>query len=120
MIHRPVDGVDGMVDAAAEIARFGAAAVLVKGGHLEGADSVDVLWVAGEVHLLEGPRFPCRNTHGTGCTLSAAICARLALGDDLVTACRSAKQFVTGAIMAGPDIGAGVGPVDPGWSRRAR
>jgi hydroxymethylpyrimidine/phosphomethylpyrimidine kinase len=118
MLRHPVEGLDGMIAAAQEIAALGPGAVLVKGGHMEGADSTDVLWLDGEVHVLEGPRIPGRNSHGTGCTLSAAICAELARGKDLVEACRSAKEFVTGAIVAGLDVGAGVGPVNPGWSRR--
>ncbi|HEX4862829.1 MAG TPA: bifunctional hydroxymethylpyrimidine kinase/phosphomethylpyrimidine kinase, partial [Acidimicrobiales bacterium] len=83
-----------------------------------GADSTDVLWFDGEIQILEGPRIPGRSTHGTGCTLSAAICAELARGTSLREACRTAKDFVTSAIVAGLDVGAGVGPVNPGWSRR--
>ena len=56
-----------------------------------------------------------RHTHGTGCTLSAAVCAGLALGAPLVEACASGKEFVTEAIKAGVNIGSGVGPVNPGW-----
>jgi hydroxymethylpyrimidine kinase/phosphomethylpyrimidine kinase len=120
ILGHPVAGVEGMVSAAEEIAERGARAVLVKGGHLEGADSTDVLWSDGEIQLLEAPRIPRRNTHGTGCTLSAAICAELARGKDIVESCRSAKEFVTAAIVGGLDVGAGVGPVNPGWSRRPR
>lgn len=120
MVGHPVEGVDGMVEAAEEIARFGSRGVLVKGGHMEGAESTDVLWLDGEIHFLDGPRIPGRTTHGTGCTLSAAICAELARGKGLLEACTSAKQFVTSAIIAGLDLGAGVGPVNPGWSRRHR
>ena len=118
MLGHPVEGIEGMMAAAEEIARFGARAVLVKGGHMEGADSTDVVWLGGELHLLDGPRIPGRSTHGTGCALSAAICAELARGKELLEACRSAKDFVTAAIVAGLDVGAGVGPVNPGWSRR--
>ena len=118
MLGHPVEGIEGMMAAAEEIARFGPRAVLLKGGHMQGPDSTDVMWLDGELHLLEGPRIPRRNTHGTGCTLSAAICAELALGKAVLDACRSAKEFVTAAIIAGLDVGAGVGPVNPGWSRR--
>ena len=118
ILGRPVDSLEGMVLAAGEIGALGARAVLVKGGHMEGPDSTDVLWWEGEVHFLEGPRIPARNTHGTGCTLSAAICAELARGKDILAACKSAKEFVTAAIVGGPDVGSGVGPVNPGWSRK--
>ena len=120
IVGHPIAGMDEMASAAEEISRFGSRAVLVKGGHMQGADSTDVLWLDGEVYFLDGPRIPGRHTHGTGCTLSAAICAELARGKDLIVACRSAKQFVTSAIVAGVDVGAGVGPVNPGWSRRLR
>ena len=118
ILGHPVEGLEGMRSAAEEIAALGARAVLVKGGHMEGADSTDVLWFDGQVRLLEAPRIPVRNTHGTGCTLSAAICAQLAKGEDIIDACVSAKEFVTNAIVGGLGIGAGVGPVNPGWSRR--
>lgn len=119
LVGHPVEGLKGMVAAAEEIARRGPKAVLVKGGHLEGADSTDVLWAGGEVLLLDGPRIPRRNTHGTGCTLSAAVCAQLAVGRGIVEACKSAKEFVTASIVGGLDLGAGVGPVNPGWSRQS-
>jgi hydroxymethylpyrimidine/phosphomethylpyrimidine kinase len=119
IVGHPVEGLDGMIRAAEEIARFGPRGVLVKGGHLVGGDSTDVLWIDGDLHVLEGPRIPGRNSHGTGCTLSAAVCAQLALGAGVVEACSSAKAFVTAAIVGGLDIGSGVGPVNPGWSRRS-
>ncbi len=118
ILGHPVEGLEGMVSAAEEIAGLGARAVLVKGGHMEGADSTDVLWLDGQIRMLEAARISRRNTHGTGCTLSAAICALLARGENVLDACESAKEFVTAAIVAGLDIGAGVGPVNPGWSRR--
>ena len=117
ILGHPVEGLEGMASAAEEMAGLGARAVLVKGGHMEGADSTDVLWLDGQIRMLEAPRIPGRNTHGTGCTLSAAICALLARRENILDACTSAKEFVTAAIVAGPDLGAGVGPVNPGWSR---
>ena len=68
---------------------------------------------------LEAPRIPGRHTHGTGCTLSAAITAELARGMDPADACVAGKAFVTRAIAAGLALGAGVGPVNPGWERLA-
>jgi hydroxymethylpyrimidine/phosphomethylpyrimidine kinase len=108
-----------MIDAASDmpalaealIAR-GARAVFLKGGHLEGPESPDLLLADGHVAWFEGPRFQTANTHGTGCTLSSALAARLARGDDLVTAARHAKAYVAEAIEAASrlDVGAGHGP----------
>jgi hydroxymethylpyrimidine/phosphomethylpyrimidine kinase len=115
LLSRPIAGVEAMAEAAAELADLGPAAVLLKGGHLGGVRSPDLLWQDGHGVWLDGPRLPGRHTHGTGCTLSAAICAQLARGGELAGACASAKQFVAGAIAAGMDVGHGIGPVDPGW-----
>lgn len=96
----------------------GPAAVLVKGGHGAGPKAVDVLVTpAGATHF-EAPRIATNNTHGTGCTLSAAIAARLARGDSLEAAIRAAKQFLTGALAAAAPVrlGAGHGPVDHFWA----
>jgi hydroxymethylpyrimidine/phosphomethylpyrimidine kinase len=111
---RKLTGVDGMPDLAAAIGALGAPAVLLKGGHLDGPRSPDLLWAAGMVEWLDGPRLAGRNTHGTGCTLSAAICAQLALGSPLRRACTEGKRFVAAAIGAGLPLGHGVGPVNPG------
>jgi hydroxymethylpyrimidine/phosphomethylpyrimidine kinase len=100
-----------MEKAAAVISRLGAKNVLVKGGHLQG-DPVDVLWTAGENHSLPAERVDTTHTHGTGCVFSAAITARLAKGEDLVTAVKAAKQFITAAIQNGPGLGQGYGPVN--------
>ena len=100
---------------------MGPAVALVKGGHLGGDGSPDCLVMAGAAPVwLEGPRHPGRHTHGTGCVLSAAICAELALGMDPADACIAARHFCSRAIVAGVDLGAGAGPVDPGWAREAR
>lgn len=115
--HR-VEGPEAMVESAAEIAAFGAQAVLVKGGHAGGDRSADVLWCAGRVEWLDGPRLAGRYSHGTGCTLSAAICALMAADVPLAEACRAGKTFVAGAIEHGAAVGHGVGPVDPGWRSR--
>jgi hydroxymethylpyrimidine/phosphomethylpyrimidine kinase len=91
----------------------GAHAVLIKGGHGQSAESVDLLVDAKGVTRLSAPRIATRNTHGTGCTLSSAIAAGLAKGDDLITATRTAKTYVTEAIAAADtlQIGRGHGPV---------
>ncbi len=92
--------------------------VLVKGGHLPG-DAVDLLTDGSTELLLRGPRLDNRHTHGTGCTLASALASRLALGDDVPTAVRAAKAYVTGAIAGGFALGAGIGPVDHGWQTRS-
>jgi len=91
----------------------GAQAVLIKGGHAEGAESVDFLVQPTTVARLSAGRIATSNTHGTGCTLSSAIAAGLAKGLDLSEAVREAKAYVTAAIAASDrlKIGHGHGPV---------
>ena len=108
-----------MERAAAALADMGPQVVLVKGGHLAGAASPDCLLVAGDAPAwLEGPRLPDRGAHGSGCVLAAAICAELARGMEPADACVAAKRFVARAIEAGPVLGEGVVPVEPGWEAR--
>jgi hydroxymethylpyrimidine/phosphomethylpyrimidine kinase len=93
---------------------------LVKGGHLPGgADAVDLLSDGTTVVEVRAERLPTRDTHGTGCTLAAAITAWRARGLDVPEAVRRAKDYVTGAIRHGLRLGAGIGPVDHGWQRRS-
>jgi hydroxymethylpyrimidine/phosphomethylpyrimidine kinase len=98
---------------ARQILALGARAVLIKGGHGEGAESVDLLIRQGEVVRLAAPRIATSNTHGSGCTLSSAIAAGLAKGRDLITATQEAKTYVTAAIAAADKlkIGHGHGPL---------
>lgn len=93
---------------------LGARAVLLKGGHGHGGEAVDLLSIGSSVVRLASPRIATRHTHGTGCTLSAAIAARMAAGDDLEGAVRRAKSYVHAAIAAGLTLGVGRGngPVD--------
>ena len=93
---------------------LGARAVLIKGGHGQTAEAVDILVMPDGVERLAKPRIDTKNTHGTGCTLSAAIAAFLAGGAPLQDAVRRGKTFVWEAIAAGRDleIGQGSGPVD--------
>jgi hydroxymethylpyrimidine/phosphomethylpyrimidine kinase len=114
-----VESREGMVAAAEDLAATGVGVVMVKGGHLGGDESPDLVWADGRATWLEGPRIPGRHTHGTGCTLSAALTAQLALGMDPADACVAAKRFVERAIAAGVPLGTGVGPVNPGWERAA-
>jgi hydroxymethylpyrimidine/phosphomethylpyrimidine kinase len=106
-----IRGIEDMHKAARRIQEFGARAVLVKGGHLEG-DAVDVLWDGSERHTYSAPRVATPHTHGTGCTYSAAITAGLARGDDLITAVERAKRFIDAAIRTNPGLGHGCGPVN--------
>lgn len=108
-MRRAGEGIRGM----------GAGAVLVKGGHLEGASAADLLIDADGEEWLEAERIDTPHTHGTGCTLSAAITAHLAMGEDLRTSVRAGKAFVTGAIAHAQALGHGIGPVDQLWMLRA-
>jgi len=92
---------------------LGSKAVLIKGGHADGAESVDLLIEPGAVTRLASPRFDTKNTHGTGCTLSSAIAAGIANGLTLADAVQTAKSYVTTAIAASDrlSIGSGHGPV---------
>jgi hydroxymethylpyrimidine/phosphomethylpyrimidine kinase len=122
---RRIGGIADMKAAAGDLARYGSASVLVKGGHLEAADSSDLLYLCRENRLVTFPaeRIATRNTHGTGCTLSAAIAAHLARGEDLESAVRQAKIYITAALRAGAGyrLGQGHGPVHHFfryWNRR--
>jgi len=104
---------DEMLAQAGRLRDRGARAVLIKGGHGEGAESVDMLVMPASFTRLAAPRVATRNTHGTGCTLSSAIAAGLAKGLDLVAAAREAKVYVSEALAASArlTIGSGHGPV---------
>ena len=112
-----IDDRDGMEEAARRLSASGVDTVMIKGGHLGGDTSPDLVWTSGTATWLEAPRIEGRHTHGTGCTLSAAITAELARGMDPGDACVAAKRFVERAIAAGVELGRGVGPVNPGWAR---
>jgi hydroxymethylpyrimidine/phosphomethylpyrimidine kinase len=103
--------------AAERLLAFGPRAVLVKGGHLldDPAVAADLLVDADGEEWIEAERIDTIHTHGTGCTLSAAIAARLARGDDLTSAVRAGKAFVTEAVRHALPLGEGIGPVDPMW-----
>jgi hydroxymethylpyrimidine/phosphomethylpyrimidine kinase len=111
----PVHSLQEMERAGRALLERGAGAALVKGGHLEGDDATDLLVTAEGVEPITADRIETPHTHGTGCVLSAAIAAYLARGDDLVTAVRRGKEFVTEAIRGALEIGHGIGPVDPAW-----
>jgi hydroxymethylpyrimidine kinase/phosphomethylpyrimidine kinase len=97
--------------AAARLREMGARAVLVKGGHLSG-EAADLLDDAGNVQFFRAPRIETNATHGTGCTLAAAIAACLARGMNLAGAVGAAKRYVTEAIRRSPQLGRGFSPVN--------
>lgn len=98
--------------AAKRLIETGVGAVLIKGGHLEGDEAVDVLCTGRSVERLATPRVGDRPLHGLGCALSAAIAARLARDEDLLSACTLAKWWLSAAIASAPRLGAGNGPID--------
>jgi hydroxymethylpyrimidine/phosphomethylpyrimidine kinase len=103
----------GMRDAAQALHRRGAQAVLLKGGHLSGPSSDDLLWDGKVERVMSAPRLPTRSTHGTGCTLSSAITALLPRLGDLGAAVAKAKAYVTDALRTADclTVGGGHGPV---------
>jgi hydroxymethylpyrimidine/phosphomethylpyrimidine kinase len=109
----PVEDEAAMLDQARRLLALGPAAVLVKGGHGHGAESADVLVRPDGHRWYRAPRHETRNTHGTGCTLSSAIAAGLALGQPLEDAVGAAKDYVTRAIRAADalQVGHGHGPL---------
>jgi len=109
---RVVHDVATMERAGETLVHFGAAAALVKGGHLSGDVVTDVLVTPDGVRRFTRPRIPTGSTHGTGCTLSAAITAGLALGRPLETAVADGLDFVHRAIARAPGLGGGHGPLD--------
>lgn len=119
LLGRPIAAVSDLSGAAQALLSQGARAVLLKGGHLPGDQVVDVLARPGHVDMvLSSARMASRNTHGTGCTLSSAIAAHLALGEPLERAVRAARQYILGAIQAGAgvQVGHGHGPLNHGYS----
>jgi hydroxymethylpyrimidine/phosphomethylpyrimidine kinase len=115
LVGRGIRSVEDMRQAARNLGRFGSRSILVKGGHREEDDSSDLLYLCREDRFvtLTAERVSSRNTHGTGCTLSAAIAAGLAKGETLEEAVRRAKEYISRAIRAGAgySIGRGHGPV---------
>ena len=112
----PVRSVADMREAARRIHKLGPGAVIVKGGHLDTPDVVDLLFDGHSFTEFRGPRVQSRNSHGTGCTFAAALAANLALGQPLPEATRLAKEYVVGAIRHGLAIGHGHGPMDHFWN----
>ena len=99
--------------AAKKISEMGPKAVVIKGGHLEGNDAIDLLYYRGKFKTFSAPRLDVKTTHGTGCSFSAAIAAELAKKTDVPVAVEKAKEIVTLGIRFGLEIGKGYGPVNP-------
>jgi hydroxymethylpyrimidine/phosphomethylpyrimidine kinase len=119
LVGRTLTSPQDMLQAAQELMARGAHAVLLKGGHLAGDLVMDVLLQAACAPLwMQGPRINTANTHGTGCTLSSAIAAHLALGATLAQAVQHAREFVRGALQAGATVktGQGSGPLNHGFA----
>lgn len=112
LLGRPVRSVAAMRDAARDLQALGPRAVLVKGGHLAGPGAPDILCEGDDVEELPAARVETDHTQGSGCTLSAAICARLARGEPLRDAVRGAKEFVTEALRGAYATGRGRGTLD--------
>ena len=98
-----------IADQGKRLLALGCPAVLIKGGHGQGAESIDYLVRGGDVIALGAPRIATQHTHGTGCSLSSAIAAGLAKGEALETAVRQAKAWVSAAIAAADQLGVGHG-----------
>ena len=111
-----VKSFDNMERAAGKINELGAKVVVVKGGHLPSNGKViDVIYIEGRFEYLENVFIRTQNTHGIGCTFSSAIAAYLAKGNDAMTAIRSARDYVQGALMNEIKVGKGWGPLNHGW-----
>jgi hydroxymethylpyrimidine/phosphomethylpyrimidine kinase len=119
LVGRTLSNEQDMQAAAHELLAKGARAVLIKGGHLAGDVVSDLLQVAGAApHWMRAPRIATANTHGTGCTLSSAIAAHLALGYSLIDAVEAARAYVRAALAAGASVktGQGGGPLNHGFA----
>ncbi|WP_457622678.1 bifunctional hydroxymethylpyrimidine kinase/phosphomethylpyrimidine kinase [Persephonella sp.] len=111
-----IKSIDDMVRAAKELYRMGSSTVVVKGGHLPQGEKVVDIFYNGNIYFLEYPYVKTKNTHGTGCTFSAAITACLARGYDHLKAVRVARSYVQGAIENSLSIGKGTGSLNHFWT----
>lgn len=120
LLGEPIGTTEQMAEAAQTIARLGARRVMLKGGHLGGPRATDIVFDGRQVSRLTSDRIATPNTHGTGCTLSAAIAAFLARKMDFLQAVAEAKSYITGAIENALAIGKGHGPTQHFWDLYAR
>lgn len=110
LLEKPLQTVSEMEQAAKCLSEKYHTAVLIKGGHLT-ADAIDVLCDGKQIYQFKGERFQTKNTHGTGCTLSSAIAAKLAVGCTLPESVQQAKEYVANCIRVGLELGHGNGPL---------
>jgi len=111
-----IEDLEGQRAAAEALLALGARAVLVKGGHMEGGDVIDLLLTRNGMRLFTRPRLRTRHTHGTGCTLASATAALMAQGLALDRAVEQAGDYLHEAIRQAPGFGKGSGPVHHGWT----
>ncbi len=119
LLRAEISSVEQLTEAAFALCSMGPKYVLLKGGHLDSNESIDILCDGKSAHQLKSRKISTENTHGTGCTLSSAVAASLAKGQDVLTAVKNAKIYVTRSIEGGSHwaIGKGNGPLDHfGWS----
>ena len=112
LADRPIPDAEGMREAARIIHGLGARRVVIKGGHAEGPNVVDLYYDGEDFQELKAERIKTRSNHGTGCTFSAAIAAYLAHGLPPLDAVSRAKEFLTAAILSAPGLGKGAGPLN--------
>jgi len=112
LVGTEVRSADAMHEAGLALLRLGAKAALIKGGHMEGEEIIDVLVTAKGARRFSYPRIRTTSTHGTGCTLSAGITASLARGSSLEKAVLDGLDFVHRAIRSAPKLGSGHGPLN--------
>jgi hydroxymethylpyrimidine/phosphomethylpyrimidine kinase len=115
-----VETTDDLRRAGEALLTAGAAAVLMKGGHVTGATVIDILMTPAGETTFSGPRLVTRHTHGTGCTLASACAAGLAQGLPLAEAVARAWAYVHEAMLRAPGFGRGHGPLDHAWPLRGR
>ena len=113
ILSKNISSVEDMISSSQELEQQLGCAVLLKGGHLDSVDMIDVLCDKGEVHLFSHPKILSSNLHGTGCTLSSAIATYLALGNNLPEAVRLAKEYLSSCIQNSHimQLGKGCGPM---------
>ena len=102
---------EDMEEAASKIGEYFDGYILMKGGHSV-EDANDYLFYHGKKKMFRGTRVENENTHGTGCTLSSAIASNLAMGCDMETSIQNGKEYITGALLDGLDLGKGRGPLN--------
>ena len=112
LLGRAIAGRAAMERAAADLLALGCGAVLLKGGHMDGDDLLDVLARPSGLAVFSGRRIATTSTHGTGCTLASAIACGLAQGMDLMAAVERGRVFVRRALQTAPGLGRGHGPLD--------